>query len=167
MNRVGTVKCYVDSILESIASIQERTAAFVHTYGVAECCVLIAIKRGQNPELAYICGLLHDIYSYNTGVHSFHSINGSEMVRVAFKYELKDLFTEEEQTIIKSALFHHSDKEHIHDGYDEILKDADVLQHWLCSLSNDVWMVVRLINLQKEFGLPLSSVPMNTLRTKN
>lgn len=162
MNRVSIVESYVDSIFESITSAQERKAAYIHTYGVADCCALIAVKRGQNPELAYVCGLLHDIYSYKTGVSAFHAMNGSEMVRVAFKYELKDLFTEDEQTIIKSALFHHSDKEHIHGEYDETLKDADVLQHWLNSMINDaVGTSARLINLQKELGLPLRSVPVS------
>lgn len=60
------------------------------------------------------------------------------MVRVAFKRELVNVFSEDERKIILSAIFHHSDKKHIHDEYDELLKDADVLQHFLFS---DNWHI--------------------------
>lgn len=162
VDKTGAVKAYVDNLFEGMASIQERRAAYIHSYGVAECCSLIAVKRRLNPEIAYVCGLLHDVYAYKTGVHPLHSINGAEMVKVAFKYELKDIFTDEEQTIIKSAIFHHSDKEYIHDGYDEILKDADVLQHWLCNQAKAIYVSGRLVNLHKEFGLLHSEFTKST-----
>lgn len=37
-------------------------------------------------------------------------------------------FTDEEKSVVQSAIFHHAYKELVHDVYDEILKDADVLQ---------------------------------------
>ena len=80
------------------------------------------------------------------------------MIRVTFKHELKDIFSEDEQTIIKSAIFHHSDKKHIHDSYDELLKDSDVLQHWLIDMSNNNKINIRLQGIKKELGLPQSKI---------
>ena len=80
------------------------------------------------------------------------------MIRVTFKHELKDIFSEDEQTIIKSAIIHHSDKKHIHDSYDELSKDSDVLQHWLIDMSNNNKINIRLQGIKKEFGLPQSKI---------
>lgn len=156
MNRIKTVQNYVDTIFEHIDSQEECRCAFIHTYSVAQYCSLLAVKRGLDPELAYVCGLLHDVYSYKTGYYIYHSINGAEMIRVSFKHELKDIFSAEEQMVIKSAVFHHSDKEHIHDTYDELLKDADVLQHWLSDVANDNFIHKRLLIVQRELGIPLN-----------
>jgi HD superfamily phosphodiesterase len=152
------IKNYVDNIFDNIDSQDERRCAFIHTYSVAQCSSLLALRRGLDPELGYICGLLHDVYSYKTGYHVYHSINGAEMLRVLFKNELKDIFTEEEQMIIRSAVFHHSDKDHIHDSYDELLKDSDALEHWLSDVSKDDFIIKRLLGIQKELGLPVSTV---------
>lgn len=158
MNRIDIIKKYVNNIFEQIESQEERRCAYIHSYGVAQCCSLLAIRRNLDPELAYVCGILHDVYSYKTGYHVYHSINGAEMIRVTFKHELKDIFSEYEQTIIKSAIFHHSDKKHIHDSYDELLKDSDVLQHWLIDLSNYSNINIRLQGIQKELGLSPSKI---------
>ncbi len=166
MGRVEKIMQYIDDIFLNIINSDERKVAFIHSYGVAQCCSLLAVKRGLNSELAFVCGLLHDVYAYKTGVRKLHSINGAEMIRVAFKYKLKDVFTNEEQTLIKSAIFHHSDKEHIHDEYDEILKDADVLQHWLFDVTSDYFVCERLIEVQKELNLPISKLPKH-LEVKN
>lgn len=117
----------MNRVFDRIEDAETRRAAYVHSYGVSQCCVLLALKRGLDPELAAVIGLLHDIYSYKTGLTALHSENGADMVRVVFKRDLRDLFSEDEQTIIKSAIYHHSDKGHVHDEYDELLKDSDVL----------------------------------------
>lgn len=163
MIRIEAVQTYVNTILTQIDSKEEKRYAFGHTYGVAQCCSLLAVKRGLDSELAYASGLLHDIYSYKSGFNVFHSINGAEMIRVAFKNELKDLFSEEEQILIRSAVFHHSDKEHIHDEYDEVLKDSDILQHWLTDEEKEGCISERLTKVQKELGLPLSELPFNII----
>jgi len=161
MRRIDSIQKYVSAIFTEIADSEERLIAYNHTCGVEHACALIAAKRGLDTELASVCGLLHDIYSFKTGVRTFHAINGAEMVRVAFKYDLKGLYTEDEQLLIRSAIFHHSDKSHIHDAYDELLKDADVFQHWLYDTTsqNPKYLINRTLKLQKEFGLPLSVLP--------
>lgn len=127
-DKVSRVRAYVNNIFDHIEDADEKRAGYVHTYGVSHCCALLAMKRGLNLELATVIGLLHDVYSYKTGVTAWHSQNGAEMVRVAFKHSLVDLFTDEEQTIIKSAIYHHTNKDMVHDAYDEMLKDSDILQ---------------------------------------
>ena len=161
MNKLDSVRAYVDSIFNTIEDAEEKRAAYIHSYGVAQCCALLAAKRGLDTELAIAMGLLHDVYSYKTGVHSLHSQNGAEMVRVAFKYALKDLFTEHEQILIKSAIYHHSDKDHLHDDYDELLKDSDVFQHWLYDVTSEKYHGQRLFHIFTEISL---HVPLYSLK---
>lgn len=158
MDRKETVQAYADEIFSTMEN-EQRIVSYHHTGGVALLCALLAKKRGLDGELAYICGLLHDVYPPKGGKRVFHAINGAEMVRVAFKYQLKGLFTDEEQMLIRSAIFHHSDKAHVHDAYDEILKDADLLQHWLWEFKNEKYLSKRTVNVQKELGLPVSDLP--------
>ncbi|MEG0309126.1 MAG: HD domain-containing protein [Clostridium sp.] len=131
MDRVQKVRAYVNKIINNNSSQDYQKDAYIHTYGVAQLMSLMAMKQGLNTELAYIIGLLHDVYNYKTGISKYHSHSGMEMVRVALKYEFTDVFSEDEKMIILSAIFHHSDKNHSHDEYDEILKDSDVLQRIL------------------------------------
>jgi len=84
-DRTERVRAYVNGIFDRIENAEEKRAAYIHSYGVSHCCSLLAIKRGLDLELAAIIGLLHDVYSYKTGVITWHSQNGAEMVRVAFK----------------------------------------------------------------------------------
>ena len=156
--RVERIREYVNNIFDRIENTEDKRAAYIHSYGVSQCCALMAVKRGLDIELATVIGLLHDVYSYRTGFTALHSHNGAEMIRVAFKYSLTDLFTENEQTIIKSAIYHHSDKGHVHDEYDELLKDSDILQR----LSFDTtfgWVNgQRLRSAIKELSLPVPRI---------
>ncbi len=157
MDRKKAVQVYMDEIYSEMDE-KERIGSYNHTAGVAQLCAFLAARRGLDVEIAYICGLLHDIYFPKGSKRIFHAINGAEMVRVAFKHELKDLFTDEEQIVIRSAIFHHSDKAHIHDAYDEVLKDSDLLQHWLWA-PEEKYITPRIVNLQRELGLPISELP--------
>jgi len=157
-NRVDRVRSYVNNIFDNIEDNEKRRTAYVHSYGVSQCCSLLAAKRGLNSELATIIGLLHDVYRFKTGITELHSQNGAEMVRVAFKYDLKDLFSDEEQTIIKSAIYHHANKDLVHDEYDELLKDSDILQ-WLSFDNTFGWVNgQRLIYTMKELSIPVPNI---------
>ncbi|MEG1772761.1 MAG: HD domain-containing protein [Clostridia bacterium] len=153
MSRIENVQSYINSIFDKISDDDEKRVAYIHTYGVAQECALLAAKRGLNSELATVIGLLHDVYSYKTGVRPLHSHNGAEMIRVAFKYDLTGLFLEDEQTIIKSAIYHHTDKEHTHDNYDELLKDCDVLQHYIYDAAYGNFNGLRLERVALEIGI--------------
>lgn len=157
-DRIDSVRAYVDNIFDLITDPVEKRDACIHSYGVSHCCVLLAAKRGLNTELAAAIGLLHDVYRYKTGISALHSQNGAEMVRVAFKYIMKDIFSDDEQIIIKSAIYHHANKGYVHDEYDELLKDADVIQRLALDNTYGWFYGKRLINTMKELSLPLPDI---------
>ena len=64
MDRIQQVRAYVDSVTGRIGDKELRKEAVVHLYGVSQACALIAMKRGEDKELAVIAGMLHDIWTY-------------------------------------------------------------------------------------------------------
>jgi uncharacterized protein len=130
MNRLEQIREVVDNILMEQTNLEERRCGYyVHLYGVSSTCSLLALKRGVNIELCAISGMLHDISSYKTGDSTEHAKLGSIEARKILN-EIK-CFSQEEIDIICNSIFSHSNKQGIGNAYDEILKDADVLQHYL------------------------------------
>ncbi|MBQ9951883.1 MAG: HD domain-containing protein [Clostridia bacterium] len=129
MNRIEKVRTVIDEILLNMTDSEERRCAYLHLYGVAQACALLALKRGENVELAIAAGMLHDIYSYAKMDSRNHAHEGAEMARDILKS--LQLFDESEENMICAAIAHHSDKSERHGSLDEILKDADVMQHVL------------------------------------
>jgi len=129
MDRIDKVRQTVDEIILQVPNAEARRHAYMHLYGVSQSCALLALRRRENAELAVIAGMLHDIYTYANMDSTEHGPKGAELAR-----QLLDslrLFSEKEQELICSAIFHHSDKAVIHGPLDELLKDADVMQHVL------------------------------------
>jgi uncharacterized protein len=60
MDRVEKLREYVDEVLLNKNNDRDRRVAYVHLYGVAQACALIAKKRGVDIELAIMAGMLHD-----------------------------------------------------------------------------------------------------------
>lgn len=154
MNRLEETRKIVDEILLNINDTVERRCGYVHLYGVSKFAAMLALRRGLDPEISAICGMFHDIYTYRTGIIQFHDQNGAEDVRPIIRD--MGIFSEDEQVIILSAIFHHSDKKNIHKPYDELLKDADVLQHYLYNTDMPVRKkeADRLEAILKELALP-------------
>ncbi len=153
MNRLEKIREFVHELILNVQDKEIRRIGYVHLYGVSQFCAQLALKRNLNPEIAAITGMLHDIYYIRTGIGDNHAHNGAEYVRPI----LRDIgiFKQEEQKIILSAIFHHSDKKSINGEYDELLKDADVLQHFLYNTKFDIYEkeVERLKNIFKEINL--------------
>ena len=126
-SRIDTIRDIVNYRFNNIPNRYLRNEAFIHTHGVAQAAALIAMKRGQNVELSVIAGLLHDISRYTTGISHEHGPNGSKMAREIMQDT--DLFTESEITEVCGAIYFHSEKKRHHLPFDEVLKDADVMQH--------------------------------------
>ncbi len=129
MNRIERVREIVDDMILDIKDNEERRCAYIHLYGVSQACGLLAMKRGENVELAIIAGMLHDISAYATMSSEDHAHKGAGMARDILK-EL-NIFSKDEIEAVCTAIYHHSDKELVHSPLDEILKDADVMQHVL------------------------------------
>ena len=129
MDRIETVREIVDEIVLNMTDTKERRCAYLHLYGVSQSCALLSLKRKDNVELSVIAGMLHDIYSYANMDSQDHAHKGAVMARNIL--DSLNLFSEEEKNLVCSAIYNHSDKASIHDLLDEILKDADVMQHIL------------------------------------
>ncbi|MCL2521285.1 MAG: HD domain-containing protein [Erysipelotrichales bacterium] len=132
-NRVEILRNYIDEILLNMSDTQNRRCAYLHLYGVAQACALIALRRDEDVELATMAGMLHDLYTYKTGNHADHAIKGAVLAREILT-ELK-LTNEIETNMICSAIHNHSSKEENFSSFDEVLIDADVLQHVLYNFS--------------------------------
>jgi len=142
MNRIEQLREYIDAGLLSKNHDQDRRCAYIHLYGVSSLCALLALKRCADVELAIIAGMLHDYYTYikkeevrHLGMDAInevianHAVNGAVFARKILE-ELK-LTSDNETDIICTAIHNHSRKNEVHSEIDEILKDSDVLQHYL------------------------------------
>lgn len=129
MDKLEMIRQVVDDILRQQPDKETRRCGFVHLYGVSSICALLAIKRGLDPQLCAIAGMLHDIWSYKTGNSIDHALPSAQEAERIIK--AADCFIPEEIALICEAIAHHSAKERRDGEVDELLKDADVMQHYL------------------------------------
>lgn len=153
MNRIEILRKYIDEILLNMTDVEERRCAYLHLYGVAQSCTLIASKRGENVELATMSGMLHDIYSYAKMDTKDHAHKGAALAKEILTS--LQITNNDETKIICDAIYTHSDKEIVHSNFNEVLKDADVFQH---CLYNPMLEIVpkersRYEKLKVEFGI--------------
>jgi uncharacterized protein len=129
MDRLEKVRQIVDEILRQQLDMDESRCGFVHLYGVALTCALLALKRGLDPQMCAIAGMLHDIASYKTG----DSINHAQRSTLEAAAILRKAggFSKREIDDVCQAISTHSAKDEIDGKLAEVLKDADVLQHHL------------------------------------
>lgn len=153
MNRIEVLRKYIDEILLNMTDVEERRCAYLHLYGVAQCCTLIALKRGENAELATMAGMLHDLYSYARMDTKEHAHKGAVLAREILTSLC--ITNDDETNLICEAIFIHSDKEVVHSAFNEVLIDADVMQH---CLYNPMFEIMeheksRYEKLKIEFGI--------------
>jgi uncharacterized protein len=95
--------------------------------------------------------MLHDLVTYESGDAKNHAARSAARA----KEILSELgcFSEEEIACIHSAISHHSDKASHGGPYEELLKDADVLQHDLYDPSRPPYPGhdMRRLHLRKVF----------------
>ena len=153
MNRLELVRVEIDTILLNQENVNVRPEGYIHLYGVAQNCTLLAINRGLDVEICTIMGMLHDIYTYKNGYVKEHALLGA----IEAENLLRDLeiFTDQEIEIIKTAISHHSDKKNIHDKYSELLKDADLLQNSLYNTLFEIKHQKRLKKVYKNLGIKI------------
>ena len=114
---------------------------------------MIAKKRGLDPEIASMEAMLHDLHAYKTGSYDDHAHLGADLAREILG-ELK-ITDEAETDMICSAIYHHDDKLVTDAPMDEVLKDADVIDHCLKDSSKPVKEKeqARYDKLCAEFGM--------------
>ncbi len=134
-------------------TIWVSTSAIAHLYGVSLAATMIAKKRGLGPEIASMAAMLHDLHAYKSGSYDDHAHKGADLAREILG-ELK-LTDEAETDMICSAIYHHDDKLVTDSPMDEVLKDADVIDHCLKDSSKPVKEKeqARFDKLCAEFGI--------------
>ena len=152
MSRIKALQKQVHKILKSMDDNQKHASAIAHLHGVSLAAVMIAKKRGEDPELAAMTGLLHDLYAYKSGSYDDHAHKRADYAREV----LDDMgITDANETdIICSAIWHHDSKDQVDSAMDEVLKDADVIHHSLGDPTKEVkeHEKIRFANLSEQFG---------------
>ena len=136
MGRLKELRKIVNAELNQMEDADKRISAVAHMYGVSLAAVMIAKKRGEDPELASMAAMLHDLYAYRTGSYEDHAHKGAELAREIL--EKLGLTDEKETELICSAIYHHDDKLVTDAPMDEVLKDADVIHHCMNDLSKEI-----------------------------
>ena len=155
-NRVEVLRAYIDEILLQMNDAENRRCAYLHLYGVAQACALIALKRGEDVELATMAGMLHDLHTYKAGNHDNHAVLGALLAREVLG-ELQ-ITSAEETDMICAAIHNHSSKSSSFAPFDEVLLDADVMQHVLYNYAAPIMAHEkgRFAKLVEEFSLNVS-----------
>jgi uncharacterized protein len=129
MDRLEAVRQVVDEILHEQPDLEEHRCGFVHLYGVSATCALLALKRGQDVELCAVAGMLHDVWTYKSGDPADHArLSAREAEQILGEL---GCFGPDEIAAVCGAIARHSAKAEQDGAMDELLKDADVLQHFL------------------------------------
>lgn len=127
MSRLEALRERVDALLMTLPDTQERRCAYIHLYGVAQLCVLLAAKRGLPADTAAAAGMLHDLAAYTAMDSREHAQRSAALARQL----LDGLYTPGEAEQIANAIARHSHKQTRQEPMDELLKDADAWQHLL------------------------------------
>lgn len=153
MSRLKKLRKYITKVLEKIEDADDRTKAVAHLYGVSLAAAMTARKRGLDPEIASMAGMLHDLHAYKTGSYDDHAHKGAELARRIL--EEMGITSASETDVICSAIYHHDDKLSVDGPMDEVLKDADVIHHCLNDPSKPVKEKeqARFDKLCEEFGM--------------
>jgi HD superfamily phosphodiesterase len=162
MDRLEAIRRWVDDILRQQPDVDEGRAGFVHLYGVSAACILLAFKRGLDPQLAALAGMLHDIWTYKTGIlYDEHHLHGARSAELAGPV-LRGLGLDDDAiAALAEAMARHPDKATLDDSpLAELLKDADTLQHYLYNpwLEQPPGREARLNRIFAELGLPAPAV---------
>lgn len=125
MNEFEKMKDLFFQTIEEKCFGEYKNKAFFHSLSTCTLCQKLAIERDLDLEIASIIGLMHDIGQYISHSSYKHALKSKEFVayHISNDYKNKD--------IVFKAIENHSDKEHIHDAYSELLKDADLLSQYL------------------------------------
>ena len=129
MDRLEKIRQIVDEICRQQPDIEEGRCGFVHLYGVSATATLLAMRRGLNSQLAATAGMLHDIWNYKVNDPTDHArLSAIEARRILAEV---GGYSQAEIDQVCRAIGLHSSKGQVDEPFDELLKDADRLQHYL------------------------------------
>ncbi len=133
--KLDAARKLIDDIIKNISDEEYKRGAYVHLYGVGLMASLLAFKRGYSreiAEMAEIAGMLHDLLTYvdpaeDTADHAHKCADYAKKMVL----DGLDCFSEEEKIQMYNGIYNHSDKHEKGFWFDEIIKDADAVQHSL------------------------------------
>jgi len=153
--RVDTIRTILDNLLNGLEDAELRRNGYVHLYGVGQAAAMLALKRGQGrkvAELAVIAGMLHDYTKYFVYDTDDHAHLSEPYVRKVL--EQTGEFSEQEINMVCQGVYNHSDKSVKGEPFDEIIKDADAIQHYLRNPMEDFWFERKKVQeIVEELGL--------------
>ena len=163
MKRLNRILSYLFNDIKNLSDedrdLPMRWSA-MHMYSTSQLGVLVALKKGLNPELLGIIAALHDIGAVKTKRRENHAKNASKYV-----YEIIELYNstlrgnlpvinESEVNIIHEAIINHSDKGiKSEDPYIEAMKDIDSLDRYLHGIETKGDHLTHLNNMLDLFEL--------------
>lgn len=162
MERLDLIKNIMDDLIENIQVAPNKSASrikkneYVHSYGTAAIAQILAEKRGLDIEISAVIGYMHDIgrIMYNILDKSHAAVGAVEAEKVLVKTEL---FSEDEMELICHAIKEHSNKTIIGGSYEEMIKDADVMERYMHERERftriDAEEGVRIPEVKKELSI--------------
>lgn len=155
--RIDSVRQMLDKNLKEIADEEVKRCAYVHLYGVGQAAAFIAMRRGYSrsyAELAEMAGMLHDYTKYVYNEEENHAEKSALCARKIL--ENISHFSEEEIELVCRAIYNHSNKKAEDAPFDEILKDADEMQHYFRNPMEDYCLQKdRTQKLMNELGIEI------------
>lgn len=138
-NRFENIKKIAFDILQQRRSSELKNGWF-HLSSVAALSGLLANKRCLNSEICQTAGILHDLWLYlnlplDRERHKKHDELGASFANDILQESR--LYSVTECTLIVKIIRAHNKKDMEHDEYEELLKDADALQHYINSSDYD------------------------------
>ena len=127
--KAAAAQARMQQLLDSLPNAEERREAAIHTYEVARFCAVLALKRGENADLAEAAGWLHDCWRYASGLSANHAAEGAALAR-EWLCAMPE-FSPADIEAVCTAISLHSRKAQTDETLAEILKDADVLSHFI------------------------------------
>ena len=136
MSRVKDIQKRVQQELKESQDKGGCVKSAAHLHAVSAIAVMLAMKRGENAELAAIAGLLHDLHADVSSSYENHAVLGARLAEKILKE--MGITTEDETRTVCTAIRNHDNKAETNGPLDEILKDADVLHHCLGDPTKEV-----------------------------
>ena len=137
-NRVEVLRSFIDELIQNKEPGEYRYLDR-HMHAVSQFAAMLAVKRGLNPEIAIMAGLLHDIHTLLEDDPKDHASLGA--VKAGEILTELNIASGEEVSMICNAIKNHSAKGTAHSGYSQTLKDADVLCHYFYNPSLDLHFI--------------------------
>lgn len=155
--RIDSIRKILDRDLKAIPDEEMKRCAYVHLYGVGQAAAFIAMKRGfdrKYAELAEIAGMLHDYTKYIYNEEENHAEKSALYAREILK-NTHD-YSDAEIELVYEAIYNHSNKKETGNPFDEILKDADEMQHYFRNpMEEYFFQKERIQKLFNELGIKI------------